>query len=299
MARQLGLDVAGLTHSDRNVDGVVKMMLDATENCGEPLTSERLLGWHRSLFPTGFNNIGPIAVGEWREDASGPMRVVSGPIGSQRVHFEAPQAETLEREMTAIITWFNGPDDADWVIRAAVAHPWFVTIHPFDDGNGRIARALTDMALARSAGTSQRTYSMSEQVLSERNTYYRVLEETQRGTLDITTWMAWFLECLGRAIDRSEDRLSSVLAKARFWQTYQGIQLNSRQRNMVNRLLDGFEGNLTSSRWARMNRCSHDTALRNITDLIDRGMLARNPGGGRRRAIGCLKPGSRRDDIGR
>ena len=282
VSRQLGLDVAGLAHSDRNVDGVVEMMLDAAENCAEPLTRERLLGWHRSLFPAGFNNMGPIAVGEWRDDASGPMRVVSGPIGSQRVHFEAPQAEFLEREMTAFISWFNGPDEADWVIKAAVAHLWFVTIHPFDDGNGRIARALTDMALARSDGTSQRAYSMSEQVLSERNTYYRILEETQRGTSDITNWMTWFLECLGRAIDRSEARLASTLVKARFWQTYQGLQMNSRQRNMLNRLLDGFEGNLTSSRWARMSRCSHDTALRDITDLIDRGVLVRNPGGGRR-----------------
>ena len=286
VARQLGLNAAGLAHSDRNVDGVVEMLLDAVEKCDEPLTTERLFDWHRALFPTGFNNMGRLTVGEWRDDATGPMRVISGPIGRQRGHFEAPKAEVLDNEMEAFIDWFNRPDDTDWVVRSAMAHLWFVTIHPFDDGNGRIARALTDMALARSDGTSQRTYSMSEQVLKERNAYYRVLEQTQRSALDITDWLMWFLECMQRSITTSEDKLSAVLSKTRFWQEHQRTPFNARQRNMVDRLFDGFEGNLTTSRWARINRCSHDTALRDIVDLIDQGILVRNPGGGRRTSYG-------------
>ena len=282
VARRLGLDVGGVSPSDRSVDGVVEMMIDATERCEELLTKDRLFGWHGALFPTGFNNMGPVNVGKWRDDATGPMRVVSGPIGRQRVHFEAPPAGALDGEMGAFIDWFNRPDDTDWVIRAALAHLWFVTIHPFDDGNGRIARALTDMALARSDGTSQRSYSMSDQVLKERRDYYRLLEQTQRGTLDITDWMMWFLACLERSIDASEEKLSAVISKSRFWRAHQHVPFNTRQRNMVNRLIDGFSGNLTTSRWARMTRCSHDTALRDITDLIDRGILVRNPGGGRR-----------------
>ena len=282
VARQLGLDVGGASHSDRNVDGVVQMMLDASENCDKPLTMKRLLSWHRSLFPTGFNNMGCITVGRWRDDARGPMRVVSGPIGRQRVHFEAPASVVLVNEMEAFIDWFNRPADADWVVRSAVAHLWFVTIHPFDDGNGRIARALTDLALARSDGTSQRTYSMSEQILKERSTYYRVLEQTQRASLDVTDWLMWFLVCMQRSINTSEDKLSAVLSKTRFWQEHQRTPFNARQRNMVDRLFDGFEGNLTTSRWARITKCSHDTALRDITVLIEQGILARNPGGGRR-----------------
>ena len=226
--------------------------------------------------------MGPLTVGDWRDDASGPMRVVSGPIGRQTVHFEAPAAELIDAEMEAFVSWFDAPQDTDPVVRAAIAHLWFVTIHPLDDGNGRIARAIADMMLARSDRSSQRSYSMSEQILSERNAYYRALERTQRGTLDITDWIVWFLECLGRAIAGSEEKLTAVLSKSRFWQSHQVVQLNARQRNMVNRLLDGFEGNLTTSRWARMTRCSHDTALRDITDLIDKGILARNPGAGRR-----------------
>ena len=282
VARQLGFDVGGVAASDRSVDGAVEMMIDATEHYEEPLTKERLFGWHSALFPTGFNNMGPISVGKWRDDATGPMRVVSGPIGRQRVHFEAPPAGALDREMEAFIDWFNRPDVTDWVIRAALAHLWFVTIHPFDDGNGRIARALSDLALARSDGTSQRSYSMSEQVLRERRDYYRLLEQTQRGTPDITDWMMWFLACLERSIEASEEKLSAVISKARFWQAHQHTPFNTRQHNMVNRLFDGFDGNLTTSRWARITRCSHDTALRDITDLIDRGILVRNPGGGRR-----------------
>ena len=282
VARQLGFGRAGLVSGDRNVDCVVEMMLDVTERCGEPLTTERIKNWHRALFPTGFNNMGPLTVGGWRDDASGPMRVVSGPIGRQTVHFEAPPAELVDAEMEAFISCFEAQAETDLVVRAAVAHLWFVTIHPLDDGNGRIARAITDVMLARSDSSSRRAYSMSEQILSERNAYYCVLEQTQRSTLDITDWMVWFLECLNRSIARSEEKLSAVLSKSRFWQAHQLIQLNSRQRNIINRLLDGFEGNLTTARWARMSRCSHDTALRDITDLIDKGILARNPGAGRR-----------------
>lgn len=282
LARRLGFGVAGLLSGDRSVDGVVEVMLDATERCGEPLTIERIKSWHRALFPTGFNNMGPLTVGDWRDDASGPMRVVSGAIGRQTVHFEAPAAGLIDAEMEALISWFEAPTDTDPVVRAAVAHLWFVTIHPLDDGNGRIARAITDMMLARSDRSSQRAYSMSEQILTERNAYYRLLEQTQRGTLDITDWIVWFLECLDRAISGSGEKLLAVLSKSRFWQAHQVVQLNARQRNMVNRLFDGFEGNLTTSRWARMTRCSHDTALRDITDLTDKGILARNPGAGRR-----------------
>ncbi len=282
VARQLGFGTPGLVSGDRNVDGVVEVMLDATERCREPLTTERIKNWHMALFPTGFNNMGPLTVGDWRDDTSGPMRVVSGPIGRQIVHFEAPPAELVDAEMEAFISWFEAQADTDLVVRAAVAHLWFVTIHPLDDGNGRIARAITDMMLARSDSSSRRAYSMSEQILSERSAYYRVLEQTQRSTLDITDWMVWFLECLNRSIASSEEKLSAVLSKSRFWQAHQLIQLNSRQRNIINRLLEGFEGNLTTARWARMSRCSHDTALRDITDLIDKGILARNPGAGRR-----------------
>lgn len=282
VARQLGIDVGGLMRSDRSVDGVVRMTLDATENRDEPLTADRLFAWHRALFPTGFNNMGRIAVGKWRDDATGPMRVVSGPIGRQRVHFEAPAAAILDRETAAFIHWFNRPDATDKVIRAAVTHLWFVTIHPFDDGNGRIARALTDMMLARSDGASLRSYSMSEQIMNERNAYYLALERAQRGSPDITDWMTWFLACLNRSIATSEKKLNAVLAKASFWQAHQRMRFNTRQRNMVNRLLDGFDANLTTSRWARMTKCSHDTALRDITDLIDKNILLRNPGGGRR-----------------
>ena len=286
VARQLGLNAWGLAHSDRNVDGVVEMLLDAVEKCDEPLTADRLFNWHRALFPTGFNSMGRITVGEWRDDATGLIRLVSGPIGRQRVHFEAPAAPVLDSEMETFIDWFNRPDDTDWVVRSAMAHLWFVTIHPFDDGNGRIARALTDMALARSDGTSQPTYSMSEQVLKETNAYYRVLEQTQRGALDITNWLMWFLWCMQRSINTSEDKLAAVLSKARFWQGHQQMPFNARQRNMVDRFFDGFEGNLTTSRWAGITKCSHDTALRDISDLIEQGILVRNPGGGRRTSYG-------------
>lgn len=286
IARHLGMDVGGLKPVDRNVEGVVEMMLDATRHYEQPLTVERLFAWHASLFPTGRSGMSRIRVGAWRDDSSGPMQVVSGAIGRERVHFEAPAVGRLDREMQVILDWFNEKTETDWVAKAGLAHLWFVTIHPFDDGNGRIARAITDMALARSEHSAQRFYSMSAQIRQERDTYYDVLEKTQKGTTDITLWMDWFLGCLGRAIEGAQATLAAVLSKARFWETVADFPLNERQRLVLNRLLDGFEGKLTTSKWATLAKCSHDTALRDILALVERGILARNPGGGRSTSYG-------------
>ena len=281
IARRLGVDIGALTPADRNVEGVVEMVLDATGNYDAPLTAERLFGWQAALFPAGRSGITTITVGAWRDDRSGPMQVVSGPIGRERIHFEAPQAAALPKAMKAFIAWFNGKNDIDPVLRAAVAHLWFVTIHPFDDGNGRIARAIADMALARSEQSAQRFYSMSAQIEQERDAYYAILEATQKGDLDITAWLRWFLGCLDRAFDRAETALAVVLKKARFWKKYAGEAFNPRQRAMLDRLLDRFEGNLTSSKWAQLAKCSQDTALRDIDDLVGRGILDKAPAGGR------------------
>ena len=281
VARRLGMDAGGVGRADRNVEGVVEMMLDATRRYEAPLTAERLFDWHASLFPTGRSGMRRITVGAWRRSDSDPMQVVSGPAGRERVHFEAPAAAGLGAEMKAFLEWFEAPAEVDPVVQAGLAHLWFVTIHPFDDGNGRIARAVADMALARSEGSSQRFYSMSSQIRTERNAYYEVLERTQRGTTDVTEWMGWFLACLGRSIDNATTALAGVLAKARFRQRAAGLSLNDRQRLVLNRLLDGFEGKLTTSKWAKLAKCSQDTALRDIAFLIDRGVLVRNPGGGR------------------
>ena len=281
IARRLGMDVGGLKVPDRNVEGIVEMMLDATRRYDESLTAERLFGWHASLFPTGRSGMAKIRAGAWRDDSNGPMQVVSGPVGKERVHFEAPAAELLDREMQAFLDGFNTKSDIDPVLRAALAHLWFVTIHPFDDGNGRIARAIADMVLARSENSPQRFYSMSAQIRLERNAYYSILEETQKGTLDITPWVEWFLGCLGRAIDGAQTTLGTVLAKARFWESIASVTLNERQRLVVNRLLDGFEGKLTSSKYAKLVKCSQDTATRDIASLVEPGVLVRNPGGGR------------------
>ena len=281
VARHLGLDFGGTIRADRSVEGIVSIMFDATGNSAEHLTAERLFGWHAALFPTGFSNLRRIAVGRWREDSAGPMQVVSGAIGRERVHYEAPAASEVHDEMQSFLDWFNGPDTIDGVIKAALAHFWFVTIHPFEDGNGRIARAISDMALTRSEGVSHRYYNMSSQILSERAAYYRVLEQTQKGALDITEWMTWFLRCLDRSIQSSEGTLSSVLAKARFWQRHEQATINARQRRMINQLFDGFYGNLTTTKWSKMTKCSHDTALRDIIGLIDQEILVRNAGGGR------------------
>ena len=281
IARRLGMDVGALAPADRNVEGVVEMMLDATQKYSAPLTAERLAGWHASLFPTGYSGIRKIPVGRWRDDSRGPMQVVSGALGRERVHFEAPTAKRLKKEMTAFLKWFNGTDDTDPVLRAGLANLWFVTIHPFEDGNGRIARAIADMALARSEQSPQRFYSMSAQIRVERMTYYEMLEKTQKGGLDITPWLEWFLGCLDRAFDGTEETLGSVLRKARFWEAHADISFNDRQRLMLNKLLDGFEGKLTSSKWAKIAKCSQDTALRDILDLVNHGILAKDPGGGR------------------
>ena len=289
VARRLGMDVAGLTHADRNVDGIVELMLDATEDYSQPLTQERLFGWHVNLFPTGQSGLRRITVGGWRDDSSGAMQVVSGPIGRERVHFEAPAANRLDQEMETFLDWFNTPADTDWALKAGLAHLWFVTVHPFDDGNGRIARAIADMALARSEGSTQRFYSMSSQIQKERAAYYSILERTQKGTTDVSEWINWFLGCLDRAIEDAEKTLSTTLDKARFWERIARISINERQRVVINRLLDGFEGKLTTSRWARMAQCSQDTALRDITDLMEHGILSRSPQGGRSTSYAVVK----------
>jgi Fic family protein len=281
IARRLGMDIGGLKPSDRNVEGIVEMMLDATRHYDQPLTPERLFAWHASLFPTGRSGMTKIIAGAWRDDAKGPMQVVSGAVGKERIHFEAPAAKRLDREMRAFLDDFNSRADIDPVLKAGLAHLWFVTIHPFDDGNGRIARATADMALARSESSSQRFYSMSAQIRQERSAYYDVLEATQKGTMDITPWMEWFLGCLGRAIEGAQTTLGSVLAKARFWESIAGVAINDRQRLVLNRLLDGFDGKLTTSKYAKLAKCSQDTALRDILPLVEKGVLVRNPEGGR------------------
>jgi Fic family protein len=281
IARRLGIDVGALPPADRNVEGVVEMMLDATQNFKSELTEERSFGWHASLFPTGRSGMRKIVVGAWRDEKSGPMRVVSGAFGREKVHYEAPAAGRLGAEMKSFLEWFNAEDNADPVIKAALAHLWFVTIHPFDDGNGRIARAIADMCLARSEDSSQRFYSMSAQIRLERKAYYDMLEATQKGDLDITPWLEWFLGCLDRAFDGAEKTLAAVFQKANFWNKHAAAKINQRQRDILNRLLDGFEGKLTSSKWALIEKCSADTALRDIHDLVDQGILAKDEGGGR------------------
>lgn len=281
IARRLGVGIGALAPADRHVDGVVEMVLDATGGFANPLTRERLFGWHAALFPTGYSGLAQIRIGAWRDDADGPMQVVSGPVGRQKVHYEAPPAARLETEMESFLHWFNSEQDIDPVIKAGLAHLWFVTIHPFDDGNGRIARAIGDMGLARSERSAQRFYSLSAQIQRERKEYYDLLEKTQKGALDVTEWLAWFLACLGRAIDGAENTLGLVIAKARFWERCAGMSLNERQIKLINRLLDGFEGKLTSSKWAAIAKCSPDSALRDINDLIERGVLKKAGAGGR------------------
>lgn len=281
IARRLGMDIGALTPADRNVEGVVEMMLDATQKFAEPLTDERLFAWHAALFPTGRSGMSKIVVGAWRDDSSGPMQVVSGPVGKERIHYEAPEAKRLSSEMTDFLAWFEGGPALDPVLKAALVHLWFVTIHPFEDGNGRIARAIADMALARSERSPQRFYSMSAQIRAERKAYYDILEATQKADLEITQWLSWFLACLERAIEGAQATLASVMAKARFWEVINDQPLNERQHAMINRLLNGFDGKLTTSKWATLTKASQDTALRDITDLLERDILVRDPGGGR------------------
>ncbi|MDP1702687.1 MAG: Fic family protein [Aestuariivirga sp.] len=290
LARRLGMSIAGLVPADRDVEGVVEMMVDATQNFARKLTAERLFAWHAALFPTGRSGLHRIITGTWRNENSGPMQVVSGPMGRERVHFEAPHATRIESEMKTFLAWFeNSTIKIDPVLKAAVAHLWVVTIHPFEDGNGRIARAIAELALARSEQTAQRFYSMSAQIRLERNAYYEMLEATQKGGLDITTWLVWFLDCLDKAFVGAETILASVLQKARFWEAHAGEKFNDRQRAIINRLHDGFEGKLTSSKWAALAKSSQDTALRDIDDLLKRRILAKEAAGGRSTSYQLIK----------
>jgi Fic family protein len=290
VARRLGLNIGGLKPADRNVEGVVEMMLDATGRYDRPLTDERLFGWHAALFPTGRSGMTKIKTGAWRDESAGPMQVVSDAAGKEKVNFEAPKAAHLQKEMTAFLDWFEGKEAVDPVLKSGLAHLWSVTIHPFEDGNGRIARAIADMALARSERSSQRFYSMSAQIKQEHKGYYDILESTQKGTMDVTAWMLWFLDCLGRAIDGAHLTLKAVLDKARFWDRIKDGQLNDRQRSVINRLLDGFEGKLTSSKYAKLTKCSQDTAYRDIQALVERGVLVQNPEGGRSTSYSLAAP---------
>jgi Fic family protein len=290
IARRLGIDIGALKPADRNVEGVVEMMLDATRHYDQPLTAQRLFAWHAFLFPTGRSGMHKITIGTWREDSTGPMEVVSGAIGKEHVHFQAPPADRLDQEMRTFLDWFNAKTDIDPVLKAGLAHFWFVTIHPFDDGNGRIARAIADLALTRSENSPQRFYSMSAQIRQQRDAYYDMLEQTQKGPLDITPWMEWFLDCLGGAIDSAQTTLGSILTKARLWETIAGVAINPRQRLVLNRLLDGFEGKLTTSKYAQLAKCSHDTALRDILTLVENGILVRNPEGGRSTSYALASP---------
>ncbi|SNS31796.1 Fic family protein [Belliella buryatensis] len=281
IARKLGLEIAGSVESDRHVDGLVEMMVDATRNCFQALTKDRLFDWHAALFPTGRSGMYKITVADWRKDSTGPMQVVSGALGKEKIHFQAPDAALVENEMRQFLDWFSSNNDIDLVLKAAIAHLWFVTIHPFEDGNGRITRALTDMLLAQSDKSNQRFYSMSAQIRIERKAYYEILEKTQKGNLDITAWIHWFLNCLINALQATEATLVKVLFKADFWAKHSKTLLNERQSKILNMLMDGFEGKLTSSKWAKIAKCSKDTAIRDINDLIDKDILQKEPAGGR------------------
>ncbi len=281
VARKLGMEIAGAVESDRNVDGVVDMMIDATQNCFYPLTEERLFDWHSALFPTGRIGMDRITVAGWRKDTTGPMQVVSGAMGKEKVHFQAPHSDLIENEMQRFLEWFNHEGNMELVLKAAIAHLWFVTIHPFEDGNGRITRALTDMLLARADKSNQRFYSMSAQIRSERQQYYQKLEKTQKGNLDVTDWMKWFLQCLINALKSTESILTGVLFKADFWNRHSKTILNERQKKLLNKLLDGLDGKLTSSKWAKIAKCSKDTAIRDINDLIGKNILKKEQAGGR------------------
>ena len=281
IARRLGLEISGSVESDRNVDGMVDMMMDAMQHFDKPLTSDRLFNWHSALFPAGRSGMYKITVADWRNDSTGPMQVVSGAMGKEKVHYQAPDSTLIESEMVRFIDWFNNENNIDLVLKAAIAHLWFVTIHPFEDGNGRITRTLTDMLLAGSDGNSQRFYSMSAQIRKERKQYYEILESTQKGNLDITNWLLWFLNCLMNALLSTESILSKVLFKAEFWNKHSKIILNERQRLLLNKLIDGLDGKLTSSKWAKIAKCSSDTALRDIQDLIDKDILRKEDAGGR------------------
>ena len=281
IARKLGMEIAGAVESDRDVDGVVEVMLDATQHCFKPLTKSRLFDWHAALFPTGRKGMHKIIVGDWRKDTTGPMQVVSGPMGKERIHFEASNSDLLEKEMSIFLDWFGQNNKIDLVLKGSIAHLWFVTIHPFDDGNGRITRALTDMLLAQADKSNQRFYSLSAQIRIERKQYYDILEKTQKGDLDITNWIKWFLQCLINTLNSTEAVLANVLFKGKFWQIHSKTIINERQKKLINKLLDGFDGKLTSSKWAKIAKCSKDTAIRDINDLIEKEILRKEIAGGR------------------
>ena len=281
IARRLGVDIGALAPVDRHVEGMVEMVLDATANCHAPVSRERLFGWHAALFPTGYSGLSKIKVGAWRDDASGPMQVVSGPIVRQKVHFEAPPADRIETETSRFLDWANSASNEPPLLKAGLGHLWFITLHPFDDGNGRIARAIGDLLLARADGSTQRFYSLSAQIQRERKAYYNILEGTQKRSMDVTDWLAWFLDTLHRAVGQAQHMLDAVLTKARFWQRWASMPLNERQVKLLNKLLDGFEGKLTSSKWAAIAKCSPDTALRDINDLLARSVLRKPDAGGR------------------
>lgn len=295
LARRLGVDDGRGMRADRHVDGVVEMTLDATRNAAAPLTAQRLQAWQAALFPTGRSGLSEIRVGRWRDDADGPMQVVSGPIGRQRVHFEAPPAERLDAEIASFLDWCEAPTGDHALLKAGLAHLWFVTVHPFEDGNGRVARAVGDLMLSRLDGEPYRYYSVSAQIQAEREAYYRILERTQCDGLDVTPWLAWFLDCLARAVRRADSELDRVLAKAMFWQRMAHVPLSERQAKALNRILDGFDRPVTNRKWAALTRTSSDTALRDLRALVEAGVLERTDAGGRSAAywlVGVPMPGA-------
>ena len=281
IARKLGIDLGGIAPVSRHVEGIVEMMIDATQNYDLLLTEDRLFRWHNALFPTKYSGLREISVGTWRSLDAGPMQVVSGPFGREKVHFEAPSADRLDQEMKSFLNWFNDPNSIEPILKAGVAHLWFITIHPFEDGNGRIARAIADLALARADGSKERFYSMSAQIDKERKEYYTTLESTQKNSIEITHWLQWFVSCLGRAIENANHVLDTTLHKARIWDFVRNYSINERQRTVINRLLDDFTGKLTSSKYAKLAKCSQDTALRDIHQLLNYGVLVQAPSGGR------------------
>ena len=278
IARRLGLEYAGMIHSDRDIDGIVEMMLDATQNYQKPLNEERLFGWHAALFPTGYSGMYKIDAGCYRKDE---MQVVSGTIGKEKIHYQAPPPKQVKHEMDKFLEWFNSETKIDLVIKSAIAHFWFIIIHPFDDGNGRIARALSDLLLAKSDDSSERFYSLSDQILLERKIYYKILQKVQHSDGEITEWLLWFLKSLYQALEKTEKSIGKVLYKGDFWNMHKDMKLNSRQRLMINKLLDGFNGKLKTSKWAKITKCSQDTALRDIKDLIEKKILLQEKSGGR------------------
>jgi len=281
VAQRLGMEISGLSHSSRDVDGVVDMMLDATQNYKDPITKDRLCGWNAALFPTGRSGMYKITVGDWRDDHAGPMQVVSGPIGRETVHYTAPQASRLQNEMDVFIDWFNSDTRMESVIKSAIAHLWFVSIHPFDDGNGRIARAIADSQLSRADRTNQRFYSMSSQIMKSKKGYYNILESTQKGSMDVSQWLVWYFDRLAEALEATDELLSKILMKAKFWELHKTTQFNDRQIEMINKLHGDFVGKLHSSKWAKMTKVHRDTARRDIQDLIEKGVLSDSGEGGR------------------